>query len=439
MPPSVLHHGNVAQNGYNNAKFLRRLGVEAWAVCDEPEAFAQPEWEDAVLPPGTAALARGAGISTLDGWRRPEWVITPTQPRARFRGYYRPAYARALAANLPRLRRLFAELRRDYAPLRTVLGTPLTFGDVVAAFRVTWMHGLTLGPIGALYERFDLVQAYATNAILPLMETPFRPFVAFEHGTLRELPFEDSWRGRLLSLAYHRAHTVIITNADVIGSARRLGLENTIFVPHPVDETKYATGDSDLGRELRDDGFGPIVFAPARQDWVEKGTDALVGGFAAFVRAGHPRALLLLGSWGRDVARTAALVRDLGLDDNVRPFEPLPKLRLIDAYRAADIVVDQFVFGTFGAIAPEAMACERPVVMAFDPELHEWCFPEPPPIVSARAAGEIGRALIRLAGDREERDRLGRAGRQWVEKHHGWRLVASRQKAIYEEVLSATT
>lgn len=435
MSIRVLHLGNVAQNGYNNAKLLRRLGLQTWAVCDEAQALAQPEWEDASLPAGMDAMATWVPTATVDGWRRPDWVIAPRTPPRRPPGWYRAAYAVELAAARPRLHRLYRSLADDYEPLRSVLASDLMLADVVAGFRAGWMHSLLLGDLRALFRRFELVQAYATHATLPLVVASGQPFVAYEHGTLRELPFEDSWRGRLLSLAYRRAAKVIITNADVISSARRLGLENTTFIPHPVDESKYTAGASELGDELRAQGAGPIVLAPARQDWREKRNDVMVRALGELVHSGHPNALLFLGDWGEDRLRTRALVGDLGLEQNVRWTSPVPKLRLIELYRAADVVLDQFTFGTFGGIAPEAMACERPVVMAFDRALHDWCYPEPPPIVDARDERGLAEALGRLARDPDERARLGRQGRAWVERHHGWRLVAERQRAVYEEVL----
>ena len=430
--------GNVAQNGYNNAKLLRRLGLDAYAVCDEAQALAQPEWEDAPLPVETEAMATWSQVASVDGWKRPDWVIAPRIPPRRPPGWYRAAYAAARTSALPRLRRLHHSLRADYEPLRATLGSELTFDDVVAGFRATWMHSLVLGDLRALFSRFDLVQAYATHATLTLVATPDRASVAYEHGTLRELPFEDSWRGRLLSLAYRRAAKVIITNADVVPSALRLGLENTTFIPHPVDESKYTPGRSLVGDELRAGGAGPILLAPARQDWREKRNDVMVRALGELVRGGHSKALLLLGDWGEDAARTRALVAELRLDANVQWTSPVPKLHLIELYRAADVVLDQFTFGTFGGIAPEAMACERPVVMAFDAALHEWCFPEPPPIVDARDPRTVAESLRRLADDADERARLGRAGRAWVERYHGWRLVAGRQRAVYEEVLGIT-
>jgi glycosyltransferase involved in cell wall biosynthesis len=436
---NVLHLGNVAQNGYNNAKLLRRLGVTTFAVCDESQALAQPEWEDAPLPPDTDALATWTPELAVDGWTRPDWVIAPHAPPRRPRGWYRAAYSTALATALPRLVALHRSLEADYRALRSVLGSDLSLRDVVAGFRAAWMHSLLLGDLGSLFRRFDLVQAYATHATLPLVAAPRRAFVAYEHGTLRDLPFEDSWRGRLLSLAYRRAAKVIITNADVLASAKRLGLENFTFIPHPVDETKYMPGTSRMGEELHANGAGPVLLAPARQDWREKRNDVMVRGLAELVRGGHPRSLLLLGDWGADAPRTRELVRELGLEPNVQWIRPVPKLHLIDLYRAADVVLDQFTFGTFGGIAPEAMACERPVVMAFDESLHDWCFPERPPIVDARDERTVAEALRRLAGDSSERERLGRAGRAWVERNHGWRLVAERQRAVYEEVLTPRT
>ena len=107
---------------------------------------------------------------------------------------------------------------------------------------------------------------------------------------------------------------------------------------------------------------------------------------------------------------------------------------MIDAYRAADVVLDQFLIGTFGAVAPEAMACGTPVLMAFEPSLHEWCFPELP---RSSTCGSRSRSTASYAGSRATR-RHGPSsappGRDRVERHHGWQLVVDRLVAAYEEV-----
>ena len=81
----VLHVGNVANNGYLNAKFQRRVGIEADAICDETHILSLPEWEDADLhgtfdpDPNPSELAREGH------WERPPWIIEPSDPVARRR------------------------------------------------------------------------------------------------------------------------------------------------------------------------------------------------------------------------------------------------------------------------------------------------------------------------------------------------------------------
>jgi len=77
--------------------------------------------------------------------------------------------------------------------------------------------------------------------------------------------------------------------------------------------------------------------------------------------------------------------------------------------------------------------------MAFDAELHRWCFPEPPPIVATSDEAELAKALDRLAADPAGRAELGAAGRSWVERHHGWKLVAERHRDLYERVLATAS
>ncbi|MBD0329633.1 MAG: glycosyltransferase [Thermoleophilia bacterium] len=430
----VLHVGNVANNGYLNAKLQRRVGIEADAICDERHILSLPEWEDADLRGSFEPYPDAGAIGRAAGWERPAWVLEEDDPvrRRRFRGqHFLEGLLRAHVGPLlrPRAR---SRLRREYGPLRRALPGDLRYRDLGRGLLDLHRFSLHWPDPPALFARYDVVQAYATHPILAYLAGA-RPYVAFEHGTLRELPFEDTYRGRLLSLAYRAAAKVVITNPDVRAAAERLALTDYVFIPHPVDETKYAPGptpfraEHGLGQEL-------LLLSPSSQTWSIKANDVLLRGFASFL-AGEAPATLVLTEWGPDVERSRGLAGKLGVAEHVRWLPPLPKPRLIEAYRAADVVLDQFLLGTFGAVAPEAMACARPVVMAFEPELHRWCFPELPPIVAAREPGEVADALARLAASRDERGRVGGDSRRWIERHHGWRLVVDRQRAVYEEVV----
>jgi glycosyltransferase involved in cell wall biosynthesis len=429
----IVHVGNIANNGYINAKLLRRAGVDADVIFDERHVLSRPEWEDAPLDGSYAYYQPLEDEAARAGWTPPDWAHPARDLRTvgRFKGDL-PIRASRSAAR--RYRETHRRLSRLYAPLVPELG-PLTRSDVGRALFAAWYFEASVGSLSRHASEYDAMQAYATHPIFPLLLTPQWPYVAFEHGTMREIPFEDTWRGRMLALAYRQAAKVIITNADVVEQAHRLGLENYVFIPHPLDETKYTPGPSELRDVLEAEGFDFVLLCPSRHDWDIKGLDRLLRAFAEFVGTSVRRTVLVLFDWGAEVERSRALIEELGIGQNVRWSAPLPKLRLIDAYRAADVVLDQFLIGTFGAVAPEAMSCGRPVVMAFDPAVHEWCFTELPPIIDARTPEDIFRALTRLADNEEERGRLGARGRDWVKRNHGWRLVTDRQREIYEEIL----
>src|SRR5262245_6117328 len=112
------------------------------------------------------------------------------------------------------------------------------------------------------------------------------------------------------------------------------------------------------------------------------------------------------------------------------------ELRLLEHYRAADVVPDQLheSVGAFGTVTAEALSCARPVVMYFNPEVHRWCLPEPPPIESALTEEEIEARLVALANDPVRRARVGEASRAWVVRWHGWERCAGDHLELYREV-----
>jgi len=292
---------------------------------------------------------------------------------------------------------------------------------------------------------YDLSQLYGLEAAKGVFLPPEHPLIAVEHSTMRSLPFENSVRGRLLNLAYRAADACVITNPDVVASATRLGLTRYRYIPHPLDETKYRDGPSPLTERLRRDLHADVIFiCPTRHEWGNafdsKRTDRALQAFVRYVResepAGCPRAGLILWEWGTDVAKGKRLLSEAGLNDRVQWQPAMPKLRLLDYYRASDVVLDQFhdAVGSFGTATAEAMACGRPVVMYFNPIVHEWCLPEMPPIQSARTVDEILSRLVDLAADPERRRRVGAAGRAWVERWHGWERTTRLYLELYAEI-----
>ena len=153
-------------------------------------------------------------------------------------------------------------------------------------------------------------------------------------------------------------------------------------MPFLVDTKRYAPGEDHLRADLRARyGSGPFLFSPARQAWNVKGNDKLLRAVAVVARH-YPGLQLILPEWGVDLARSRALVSDLGL--RVVWIPMVSKPALIRLYNAVDVVLDQFNLGAFGTSTVEAMACAKPVVMDFDDEQGAQCYTELPPLVRAR-------------------------------------------------------
>lgn len=76
---------------------------------------------------------------------------------------------------------------------------------------------------------------------------------------------------------------------------------------------------------------------------------------------------------------------------------PVGKLRLIDYYRSCDIVLDQFVYGYYGATALEAASIGKPVVMKLNANQYDALYKgDVMPVFNASSPDEAVSALQTL-------------------------------------------
>ncbi|MCW5762007.1 MAG: glycosyltransferase [Phycisphaeraceae bacterium] len=240
-----------------------------------------------------------------------------------------------------------------------------------------------------LFDHYDLVEAYATDPILTML-TGSSPFVAYEHGTIRDIPFADNATARLTALAYARADATIITNPDCIAAAQRLEIPRVIPIPHLIDRKYYDMSIADAGI-LPPGVCPPYVFSPARHDFDVKGTHILLEAFAR-IAPDFPDVQLVTPSWGADLDRSRELMRSLGIEHRVVMIEPLNIHNLIRVTRGARVLVDQFRYGVFGGIGPTALAVGTPLVTHLDHAKSDWCM-EPPPYFEAHDIDSCAAAL----------------------------------------------
>ncbi|MBN1828342.1 MAG: glycosyltransferase family 4 protein [Deltaproteobacteria bacterium] len=148
---------------------------------------------------------------------------------------------------------------------------------------------------------------------------------------------------------------------------------------------------------------------------------------------------------GDGAARNTLMERttQIGLD-NVRFIPYQPRERMAEVFAAADISLVSLRKGaSFGALPSkiyQILASGRPVIASVDEESDMWdlikraeagfCVPPEDP-------SKLAEAILTLKRDKDLRERLGRNGRIWAEKHHSVRAAAEKFETLLLEVISS--
>lgn len=393
----------------------------------------------------TLLFDKGVAVHLASVFSRDAWLASPIRELLA-----RLGLAAALVASIPfRLAGLVMEARavgfRSFPELLSAYQR--LFPDRTSLIRQTDVSAYAgiLNKVASVFEHYDLVQGYATDGVYPMLVG--KPYVAFEHGTIRNIPFENTVQGRLCALTYGLADGVIITNADNLVAARKLGLERFSFVPHPVNDSGIEARSEEAralrGRLLSELGADFLIFHPARQHWDdqrhpdwEKGNDFLMHALASFLKEKGARAGAVFVEWGQSVAKSKELLATLGIEKSVKWIEPQAHQAMLDHICACDVLADQFFLGAFGSTMPKALMCGRPALIHLDVDLHAWCFPEMPPVVNVQTAAEIFSALCRLYDDEGYRKSVSEAGKAWYWKWHSSDYVVNSLLSVYRRALA---
>jgi len=165
--------------------------------------------------------------------------------------------------------------------------------------------------------------------------------------------------------------------------------------------------------EARDLGDDPYLLYVGRID-PSKGTSWLVESFSA-IKAVRPSPLKLVL-----------------LGDPVAAPEPHPDVVVVDdaddaernaALAGAVALVHPSPFESFGMVVTEAWAMATPVIAFGGNDVLRGHVERSGGGLLIHTAAELGAAAQLLTDDRDHRDRLGRAGRDHVERHHTWPVV----------------
>ncbi|GIK24337.1 MAG: hypothetical protein BroJett006_05830 [Betaproteobacteria bacterium] len=282
---------------------------------------------------------------------------------------------------------------------------------------------------------YDYAIGYSTDPILPLVAG--MPYFAFEHGTIREIPYHATAQGRLTALAYRLAQHVFVTNFDCVESAEKLAPGRFTIINHPYDEDhglKVIGWEQTRKSILSELDSDFLFFHPTRHDWVEgsgyadKSNDVFLRAFVSLRNEGA-RVGLVCCSWGANVAESKALLAEHGCSSHVRWIAPLAITPFERMCLAADLVVDQFKLGAFGGVVFKAMAVGKPILTYLDEKRLLKQYPVCPPVVNCRTEEEIISGLQPLLLSPNKLKHMGEASRAWMKKFHAKEGTVNAQVA----------
>jgi glycosyltransferase involved in cell wall biosynthesis len=479
-PLRVLHLGNIANNAFNNARIQRQYGIDAYVIAYENyHIMACPEWEEATFEGnlGDPFFPNWRKVD-LAGYQRPRWFASgplrlccemieaevraesdrADELRLKLKAVreaecsqtYWSFLIRQARRLLRRLTRLSAELREAtdiflkprksdprHSRLIDIWKKARTSHPSVPTARDFSGYRARLQHLRGLFQYFDVIQAYSTDGAWPLLTE--QHYIAYEHGTLRAIPFVNDLTGRLAATVFLGADHVFVTNLDCMEAGGRLGIPADRFspLPHAFDEKRLIEFRHDH-RETRPPDDHVIFFHPARQDWLLadpsmiKGNDRLIRAFARISQM-HPSAQLLMVAWGRDLHATRDLIKSLGVEGKIQWLDPMRKQDLWRTYLSSHAVLDQFVLPSFGGVTFEALALGCRVITNVDFAAAERFFSKAPPVYSASTENEIYEMLERIVLDRNDLAGVGDAGAEWIKHYHSARKIVELQLEIYRK------
>jgi hypothetical protein len=409
-PLDVAFTVNMAQSAYLWAKIAKSFGAKPTVYLHPGDltALSRPEWEE----------FDGEYPDVFDG---PGFLKQhPIEPAVPVRvipmdncGLLDDVFAFRQGNRVPLYRRLAASPGMRIEPF---LGEPAIHPYFA------WAEALS---------RHEVVMAPSSPIAAYLSGRPYCAFVV--GGDLQNDVGRGDAYGAAMGLAFAAARFFVIGNPHPVGHCRRLGLTNAVYLPYPINDDIYCPSEGRARREWIERTGGDTFFlSTARIDKAVKGNAEELWQALGDVCRTRPGVRFVFLAWGHSAAELRQRIAGhADLKDRLLFLPPVGKKRLIDYYRSCDAVIDQFVYGYYGATALEAAAVGKPVVMHIRPEHYGPLYAgDVAPVSNATNPVEAAAEVAAIADSTDLRAEKGRQMRDWLVRNHGKERSGRRLMAI---------
>jgi glycosyltransferase involved in cell wall biosynthesis len=281
-----------------------------------------------------------------------------------------------------------------------------------------------------LYKRYDYVINYGTAPYFGLINR--RKYLAYEHGTIRSIPFDDNVIGRLTHASYQYAGAVFITNIDYITAQKRVALDaaKIHYIPHAFDETPLIQYLNDH-THLMPPKDCATFFWPTRQDWTSrdirmaKQNDIAIRALALVAKRTEKPFRIVAVDWGVDAQESKDLAAELDVAVHFEWIGPVSKQELWARYMTSHAVVDHFIGESVNGTQCEAMMLARPVICSDCNVCGITAYGAPPPYLAGTSVEEVAEQFLKVINDPADAAGHGKAGFDWMMEHHSKAVITS--------------
>jgi phosphatidyl-myo-inositol dimannoside synthase len=264
-----------------------------------------------------------------------------------------------------------------------------------------------------------------------------QPLICWALG--EELQYVQTSR-ELTTLAggvFRRAETILAISENTASLLDAMGIPRAkVSVVRPgVDAERFAPGES------AEAGPKPVLLSVGRLQR-RKGHDMVLRALPA-VRRAHPGAKYLIAGSGEERPRLEAQAAELGVSGSVEFLGRVDAADLPDVYRRADIFVmpnrdDGPDFEGFGIVFLEAAASGLPALGGRSGGVPEAVQDGVSGVLVDGADIEsVTQGILRLAGDADLRERLGRQARERVVGEFSWENAAKAVEQIHARTVTS--
>ncbi len=233
--------------------------------------------------------------------------------------------------------------------------------------------------------------------------------------------------GRLsseLRIAYENSDKNIAISNALASDMKRHQIENISIIPNLVDEEFFKAAEN----EKRNKSF---TFFSLGRMVDQKGIDILLKAFALL----KSKVKLRIGGDGPELNKYKNLAKDLNIDHHIAWLGQLKKEEALSEYQNCDAFVLPSRHESMGVVFAEAMACGKPVIGTICGGPEEFIDDSIGYLVRIEDINNLKNAMENMLDQYSKFDPV--LIRSKFESHFSSRVVASKIRKVYDEVIQA--